>query len=324
MPRVSGPTIPRWRLSKKLKELRERAGLSLDAVAADLDCSPSKIKKIESGVVGISKLELGHLLELYGFDDPELRPVLLDWQARGKQKGWWVRLGTLPRTTTTLLGLEHDAHRIRMYEPMVIPGLLQTEDYARAIDAMHTLATKRERQHIVRIRMERQEAFWAEEDDPTRLWIIVDEGALWRQVGGPEVMHTQLMRILELTAQCTFQIVPFEAGGYPGTLGAMTIFDFEEDVHSPVVYVDGQAGVFYLEQFKDIERANLAFSHITAVALSPADSAARIMAVAREMDNRRKEKKEAKDATEPAASAVEESHRVAGIRELRRGSQSRE
>lgn len=324
MPRVSGPTIPRWRLSAKLKELREQAGLTHEAVAAELQCSPSKIKKIEAGVVGVDKAELEYLLnKLYNVEDEELRDVLFDWQKQGKNRGWWVKLGTLSRHQATFIGLESSALRIRMYEPMVIPGLMQTEAYANAIDSMYTLAPKLTRKKIVDTRMERQKQFWTGEDDPTRFWAIVDEAALWREVGGPAVMHAQLMRILELTAQCTFQVVPFEAGGYPGTLGNMTIFDFEEDIHDPVVYVDGQAGIFYLEQESDIKRANLAFGHMTAVALSPGESQHLVMKVARQMDQRKKEK-EASNAERPVTEGpVAEVTGLAGRRQLRRGSESR-
>jgi len=325
MPRVIGPTIPRWRLSEKLRELREAAGLSIDDVAKELGCSTSKIKKLEAAVVGVDKAELEYMLRLYGVvDDTELRELLFDWQRQGKRRGWWVKLGALPRQYTTLLGLESSAMRIRTYEPMVIPGLMQTEDYAEAIESVPTAEHGNARAHIVQARMERQKTFWEGEDDPTRLWVVVDEAALWRQVGGPAVMHAQLMRVLELMAQCTFQVVPFEAGGYPGTLGSLTIFDFEDYIHSPIAYVDGHAGIFYLEQPKDIERANLAFSLITAVALSPRDSMYRVMEIAREMDRRRKEK-EVADAEKPVSRPqVAEGHGLAGVRELRRSGETRQ
>src|SRR5690606_36090498 len=148
------------------------------------------------------------------------------------------------------------------FEPLVIPGLLQTEEYARAIDSMHTLATPSVREHMVKIQMARQEIFWRNEADPTRLWVILDEAALHRQVGSPAIMRTQLMHLLERMSQCTFQVVPFSAGGYPGSLGALTIFDFEEHIHSPVAYVDGHADIFYLETAKELDRVNLAFGHI--------------------------------------------------------------
>src|SRR5690606_37060680 len=180
MPRVIGPTIPRWRLSEKLRELREAAGLSIDDVAKELGCSTSKIKKLEAAVVGVDKAELEYMLRLYGVvDDTELRELLFDWQRQGKRRGWWVKLGALPRQYTTLLGLESSAMRIRTYEPMVIPGLMQTEDYAEAIESVPTAEHGNARAHIVQARMERQKTFWEGEDDPTRLWVVVDEAALW-------------------------------------------------------------------------------------------------------------------------------------------------
>jgi hypothetical protein len=136
----------------------------------------------------------------------------------------------------------------------------------------------------VAIRLARQEAFWKGNTDPSRLWVIIDEAALRRPVGKqPDVMRSQLMRLLELGERCILQVVPFDAGSYPGTIGPFTIFDFEEDVHSPVVYTDGQAGITYLEKSADVERANVAFGHIAAIALSPAESAKKILAIVSEM-----------------------------------------
>ena len=317
MPRVSGPTIPRWHLAKHLERLRQEAGLGFEDVADRLNCSPSKIKKIERADVGVDLPDLEVMLQLYGVTDRNLQDMLLDLQRKGKKRGWWVPLGPFTRHYATLVSLESESLRIRMFEPLVIPGLLQTEDYARAIDAMHTLATPRDREHMVEVRMARQQRFWKNEADPTRLWVILDEAALRRQVGGPLVMRAQLMHLLERMSQCTFQIVPFEAGGYPGSLGALTIFDFEEHIHSPVAYVDGHAGIIYVENADEMDRINLAFGHITAVALSPAESARRVMAIVREMAVVEEEGEGGRDAARPESVALAEVKRIDGLAELR-------
>lgn len=315
MPRVSGPTIPRWHLAKHLERLRREAELSHEDVAERLMCSPSKIKKIERADVGVDRPDLEVMLGQYNVTDPHLREMLLDLQRKGKTRGWWVPLGPLNRQYATLVSLESEALRIRLFEPLVIPGLLQTEDYAAAIDSMHTLATPKVRQHMVDVRLARQETFWRDEADPTRLWVILDEAALHRQVGGPEVMRAQLMHLLERMSQCTFQIVPFEAGGYPGSLGALTIFDFEEHIHSPVAYVDGHAGIFYLEDAKELDRVNLSFGHITAVALGPAESARRVMAIVKEMATREEEGGSDEGRSDPGAMAeVKRIDRLSSLR----------
>lgn len=286
MPRVTGPTISRWRLSKELKRLREDAGRTFDDAADLLGCSPSKIRKIEAGEVGIVKTELDALLDLYKVDDEDLATLLRELQRLGKQRGWWAPLGSLPKQYNAFVGLESEAQRIRQFEPLVMPGLLQTEAYASALDAMCTFATADEQERAVKIRMARQEQFWAQgsDDDRSRLWVIVDEAALRRPVGGnASIMRGQLLRVLELAERCIFQVVPFSAGSYPGTMGPFTIFDFDEDVHSPVVYTDGHAGIALLETESDVDRANRAFAHMAAVALSPTESARKVVAIASEM-----------------------------------------
>ena len=151
---------------------------------------------------------------------------------------------------------------------------------------MCTFYTPEERERTVQIRMARQEAFWRErkERDPSKLWVIVDEAALRRPVGkDPAVMRGQLMHLLELSEQFIFQIVPFEAGSYPGTVGQFTICEFDEDIHSPVVFTDGQAGITYVEDPEEVERATRVFNHTAAVALSPAQSGQKILAILSEM-----------------------------------------
>lgn len=283
MPRVSGPTIARWRLGKELKHLREEAGRTFTDAAERLGCSDSKIRKIEAAEVGIVKAELEVLLDLYKAPD-DMKQLLRELQRVGKQRGWWAPLGSMPKAYTFFVGLESEAQRIRTFEPLIIPGLLQTEEYASALDAMCTFESPAEQERAVAIRLARQETFWKGNTDPSRLWVIIDEAALRRPVGRkPGVMRSQLMRLLELGDRCILQVVPFDAGSYPGTIGPFTIFDFEENVHSPVVYTDGQAGIAYLEKYADVERANVAFGHMAAIALSPAESAKKILAIVSEM-----------------------------------------
>jgi len=283
MSRPIGPTIPRWQLGEQLGRLRERARVSQAQIAERLGCSVSKIQKIEAGEVGMVRVELEAMLVEYKITDEQMRAELLELQRLGKQRGWWSKFGAVPAPFATFLGLESAAVRIRAFEPMVVHGLLQTEDYARAIAGTVSLTSEEEqRERQVRIRMERQEKVFGE--DPPEVWVILDEAVLRRNVGGPGVMGNQLRHLLKLPTSVTVQVVPFSSGGYPGTLGAMTIFEFEERLHTPVVYVEGQAGNLYLEKEDDLRRCNLAYNHMTASALSKQESAKLIAAVARQFE----------------------------------------
>lgn len=290
MPRPIGPTIPRWQLGEQLGGLRDRARLTQGQIAERLGCSVSKIQKIEAGEVGVVRAELELMLSTYDVTDEHLRTELYALQKLGKQRGWWSKFGAVPAPFATFLGIESAATKIKAYEPMVVHGLLQTEEYARAIaGTVALMADDNQRERQVRIRMERQEKVLG--DDPPEIWAILDEGVLRRVVGSPHVMMAQLTHLLNLPHWITVQVVPFRNGGYPGTLGAMTIFEFNERLHSPVVYVECQAGNLYLEKGDDLDRCNLAYNHMSASALSKQESARLIEDVAHQFkDSTRSER----------------------------------
>ncbi|WFE29441.1 helix-turn-helix transcriptional regulator [Solwaraspora sp. WMMD791] len=282
VPKVVGPTIPRWQLGEELTRLRRAANLTEADVADKLGCSESKIKKVEAGYVGTNRAELLVMLDMYGVTDEAARNDMIELQKRGKERGWWSKFGMVPQQFATFLSLESSATSIRVFEPLMVHGLLQTEDYTRAIVSTHTPGlTPDEIERQVQIRRARQERIFA---DPPQTWIILDEAVLHRRVGGTDAMRAQLTHILDTVKAnrwLTLQVVPYSHGSYPGELGAFTIFDFEEDIHSPVVYVEGQAGGLYLERDADLRRCNLAYNHITAAALSPPESAKLITALTR-------------------------------------------
>lgn len=279
MPKPIGPTIPRWQLGEQLSRLRDRAGVSQTQIADRLGCSISKIQKIEAGEVGVVRAELEAMLAAYKVDDERMQAELLELQKLGKQRGWWSKFGAVPTPFATFLGLESAAVIIRVFEPMMMYGLLQTEDYARAVAETITVGiTEEQVERQVTIRLERQEQILGE--DPPEVWVLLDEAVLHREVGGKSVMADQLRHLAKLPKQVTLQVVPFHSGAYPGILGAFTIFDFDESMHTPVVYVEGQAGNLYLEKETDLRRCSLAYSHMTAAALSKQESAKLIAAVA--------------------------------------------
>lgn len=269
MPRVIGPTIPRWELGLRLRELRHARDLELADVAAEVGCSPSKIQKIERGDVGTSRGDLRIVMDLYEVPAAQ-REVLDELRQLGQQRGWWASY-KVAEQFATYLDLETSAEQMRVYEPSVIHGLLQTEEYARANARTSTgPITADQVEYETQIRMGRQANLAEREGEPLRLWIVLDEAALHRSVGGVEVMRGQLEHLLALEQhRVTLQVVPFDVGGYPGTAGALTIFDFDPDLHSPIVYVETQMGALYAERSGEIESANVKYSHITASALSP-------------------------------------------------------
>jgi transcriptional regulator with XRE-family HTH domain len=280
MTRPIGPTIPRWQLGEQLAALRERAAVSQAVIAQHLGCSVSKIQKIEAGDVGVVRAELMLMLDVYGVRDSAVREELAELQRLGKQRGWWWRFGQLPVPFATFLGLESAATALRIFEPLVVHGLLQTEAYARAVaetwDGAPLPADEVDRQ--LRIKRERQRRVFG--PDPPEMWVIFDEAALRRQVGGPDVMAAQLAHLAEMAERITVQVVPFGAGGYAGLRGALTLFEFDERMHSPVAYVEGHAGNLYLEKDIDLRRCNVVFRHISAAALGRAESVRMIRGIA--------------------------------------------
>jgi transcriptional regulator with XRE-family HTH domain len=282
MPKPIGPTIPRWQLGEQLARMRDAARLSQAEIADQLGCSVSKVQKMEAGDVGIVRAELLLMLDVYGVDDTEVRDSFLELQRLGKQRGWWSTFGQVPAPFATFLGLESAATSIKIFEPMIVHGLLQTEDYARAIAETWDggLLTEEEVERQVRIKMERQRRVL--DDEPPELWVILDESVLRREVGGKAVMATQLKHMAAMAKRMTLQVVPLSHGGYPGVRGALTLFEFDEQMHSPVVYVEGQAGNLYMEKAEDLHRCTLAYNHMTTAALSRQESTRLITAVARQ------------------------------------------
>jgi transcriptional regulator with XRE-family HTH domain len=276
-----GPTIPRWQLGERLAQLRDRAGKSQAEVADALGCSVSKVQKLEAGDVGVIRAELLLMLDLYHVVDESLRDELLQLQKLGKQRGWWSTFGQVPAPFATFLGLESAARSIHIFEPLMVTGLLQTEDYARAIaETCDPGLTPEQVEKQVKLRVERQQRVL--DTDPPATWVILDEAAIRRQVGGPAVMAAQLRKLQVLARTITIQIVPFTHGSYPGVRGGLTIFEFDEYMHSPVAYVESHAGNLYMERSEELHWCNVTFRHMTAIALSTQDSLKMITAAARD------------------------------------------
>ncbi|SDP70314.1 Helix-turn-helix domain-containing protein [Actinopolyspora xinjiangensis] len=266
------PTVRRRILARKLRELREQAGLTQTETARSLDWKQSKISRIEDCHQGVRVSDLLAMLTIYGADTAT-REMLTNLAREASRKGWWHSYAdALPSWFETYVGLEAEADTIRTYEVDVVPGLLQTEAYARA-DTRATVLDETEEnlEQRVELRLQRQRRLY--DDSPFTLWAVIGEAAIRRPVGGHHVMREQLHHIAKLveSSDVTVQIMPLEAGEHPAT-GAFTILGFPSAEHPEVVYLESQVGGHYLEEAQQVTRYSRVMDHLRAHALDPAES----------------------------------------------------
>ena len=278
------PTVRRRRLALELRRLREAARLTCEEVAEHLECSASKISRVETGRVSVSPRDVRDMLELYGVPADQ-RESLVQLARDSRQKGWWHAYSdTMQPQMATYIGLESAASEIRIYEVSLIPGLLQTEDYARAIiraGMVNSPAEDIERR--VSLLMARQPA--VVRDDPPKVWAVLDEAALRRRVGGSGLMRLQLEHLLAQAAlpNVAVQVIPFAGGAHPAMGRPFIILVFPERVDTDVVYLEDLTSALYLEDVAEVDRYNVFFNHLRATALSFDDSAALMTSVLKEM-----------------------------------------
>lgn len=281
MPRGSSPTLRKRRLVSELRRLREAADLTIEDVAGRLECSASKISRIETGRVGVTPRDVRDMLAAYGADRSTL-DELVQLARDARRRAWWDEFGDV--APGRYVGFEADAEEVRTYQGLMVPGLLQSEDYTRAlIRAVLPDAAPAEVDRRVELRKARQ-ALLAE-DDPLRLHAVVDEAALRRLVGGPQVMAEQLRRLNEVGERpnITLQVASFEAGGHAAMDGPFVILSFPEQSDPAVVYIESPKGDVYWEQPSDVARYSDMFARLSAESLDPAASSALIGRVAREL-----------------------------------------
>jgi transcriptional regulator with XRE-family HTH domain len=261
----------RFQLGAQLRRLRDEAKVPTERAADVIEVSASTLRRIESGRVGIKGPALTALLNEYGVDDPELRETLLSMAREGKQRGWWAKFGDLPQVYRQYIGLESAADQMQNFETIVVPGLLQTEAYARAMT--HSDAFKPTPEWIeqrVTVRMERQKLI---KEGRLKLNAVMDEAVLHRQIGGVRVMRAQLTALLEAAElwNVTLQVIPFREGAYASMLSSFAILNFPD--HAGVVYIESLTGDLYAEG-ADVERCTIVFNDLRSSALSPSESAA--------------------------------------------------
>jgi transcriptional regulator with XRE-family HTH domain len=271
-----GPTVRRRRLGSELRRLRESQSIKLEEVAERIGLAASTLSRIETGKAPTKPVYLSSMLELYGVCDASQRRVLLDMAKDGHRKGWWaVWDGVLPTGFSIYVGLEAEASSLRAYEPQVVHGLLQTEDYARAVmTTVRRRQTPAEIDQLVSLRMQRQEVLLKAE--PLELWLILDEGVLRRMTGRSAVMRAQLDHLYNASQwpNVTLQVLSFSSGLHPGLGGSFTIIEFPERYDLDVVYTEGVTGQAYIEERdREVRARSEAFDLLRATALPPTDSA---------------------------------------------------
>lgn len=283
------PVTQQRQLRAELRTAREAADLTQKGAADALDWSLSKLIRIETGAVGISVTDLRALLQLYGVTDQEKIEELVDMARSGKQRAWWDRYRPrLPQSFVTFLGLEDSTSLLRQFQPLFVPGLLQTEDYARAVVSLYDPHDEDAIERGVEVRMERQERFY--EKGHQRAFFILDESALRRQIGGPQVMRRQLERLKEVNRLpfVSIQVIGFDKGLQRGMESAFTVFEFPGDDQDHAIYID-QAGkersVLIQNSPEDASRYVEAFIKLEEVATPPHELDAFVDRVLRESFN---------------------------------------
>jgi transcriptional regulator with XRE-family HTH domain len=264
-PIAGGPTVRRILVGAQLRRMREAKGITREAAGYVIRSSGSKISRIELGRVSFKVRDISDLLTHYGVLDEAQREAILAVVREANEPGWWHHYDdVLPTWFQTYVGLEQAASLIRTYEVQFVPGLLQTEDYTRAVTvAGRPDFTAEEIERRVHLRKERQSRLVG--PHAYRVWAVVDEGALRRPIGGYTVMRAQIQRLLELMElpTVTLQVMPFRFGGHAAECGAFSILRFPEPDLPDVVYVEQLVSALYLDKREHVDRYAAIFDRLT-------------------------------------------------------------
>jgi transcriptional regulator with XRE-family HTH domain len=277
----SPTTVRRRRLGIELRGLREAAGLTIEQVAERLEYSISKISRIENAQVSATPGDVQGMLEVYEVSDSR-RDELVQLAREARHKGWWYDYRDLPKVP--LSALETEAEFIFQFSALIIPALLQTRDYARAIlEGIRLDLHGDEIDRRLEFRAARQAMFTR--DDPPTYWVVLDQAALHRWVGDRETMKAQLqyLRTAATSPNITLQVLPFSAGAHVGMDGEFTILRFAEPSDPDIIYVENAQGDLYLDDSNAIRRYNWIFDHLRAAAMNPVESSKFLTNVAEEL-----------------------------------------
>lgn len=273
------PTVRRRRLGAELRRYREAAGLTIDQVAERLECSASKISRLETGQTGSSPRDVRDILAIYGVGESELES-LLEVARETRQRGWWQPYGSV--LTSAFIGFEAEAKLIRSYEAQCVPGLLQTEEYARALITATGEESPEQIDNRVRLRMVRHELIT--HDDPVEFWCVLDEAALLRPVGGRRVMQRQLEYLATVAElpNVRLQVLPLDIGAHAGMDGSFVLLSFPHESDPDTVYVTIATGGVFQEKADELSRYATIFDRLQEAALPPEESAALVNQMAKE------------------------------------------
>lgn len=286
MPETQGVATTRRRLRIELRRLREAAGLHQSDVVKQLDWSISKLIRIENGSVGVSVTDVRALAGIYRAD-PDLTEELVKLARVTRERQWWSSYRhVLTQSYREYIGYEADAAAIYTAHPTAIPGLLQTDDYIRAINASTGLEPsspeRAEAEFEVRRRRQQTVLFSA---DPPRYHVILDEGALRRHIGGAAVMRAQLEHLAELSQErVTLGVLPFRIGGHVAMQGAFTVMEFAGDAEAGVLFFESASGLPMQREQDEVDRYRKAFDRLAERALLDAKARAFIRQVADDLD----------------------------------------
>ena len=266
-----GPMVRRMQLGARLRSLRQANNITRDQAGYAIRGSESKISRMELGRVAVKQRDVSDLLKLYGVEDAAETDRLLALAREANTPGWWHQYGDVLSTWfQNYLDLEQAAELIRTYEVQFVPGLLQTDAYARAVIMLgHGTAATAEIDRRAELRMARKKLL--ERDDPPRLWAVIDEAVLLRPIGGPQVLRAQIESLIEVAEQGSvrLQVMPFRSGGHAAAGGAFSILRFPQKDVPDVVYIEHLTSGLYLDRREDVDQYAAAMARLVIEAEPP-------------------------------------------------------
>lgn len=283
MPEPHSPTVRGRKLASELRRIRIAAKLSADQVAAQLGegWSQSKVSRIEGAKTRPTERNIAEMLDLYGVDSA-LREALLKLAKDAWKRGWWNDYSDVFRGS--YVALEDDASSIKEWSPQIVPGLLQTDEYAREVIRAGWSGDEAGVQRRVMARMTRKALLGRTDPPAPRLATILDEAVLHRPIGGRQVMRTQLHALVDAARRpnVTIQVLPFDVGTHAGLDGPFIILGFPEDIAPDVAYVGTRIGDGWAESAEAVQQLRVDFEALQAAALPPEESLERIVAITKE------------------------------------------
>jgi transcriptional regulator with XRE-family HTH domain len=283
MKKDSAPSPLRKKLGIELRRLRQGAKISADDAATRLELSASTISRGETGIVTIHPRDVDAMLRLYGVTDDRKREALLALARKSRERGWWHQYrNVLSGDLVNYISVEYGASTMSSFQTILLPGVLQTPEYTRAVAAIHPRRTKAEVvEQLVEIRKRRQEML-LDREEPVPLSVVLDESILYRPIGGPQVMKGQLKRLLEDADRrnVDLRILPYSVGQHSGLGGPFTLFGFAEPMDLAIVHVENHVNFLLVEDEQDIRHYELVFQRVQESALTTADSSALVNDIA--------------------------------------------